>query len=111
MIRIDRIDEEKSKPSTSQPHYVAILSDKLDQTRIHNLESLIQRARNADIMNVDVKPNPGNVLTFDTRASVDLDVAVTTVQGWLKDISGEEEQFKQKIKEVNEKLSARKDLE
>jgi hypothetical protein len=106
MIRIDRIDEEKSKPSNSQPHYVAILSDKLDQTGINNLGSLIQRGRNADIMNVDVKASPGNVLTFDTRANVDLDVAVTTLQGWLKEISGKEEQFKQKIKEVNEKLSS-----
>lgn len=111
MIRIDRIDAEKSKPSNSQPHYVAILSDKLDQPGINNLESLIQRSRNVDIMNVDVKPSPGNVLTFDTRANVELDVAVTTIQTWLKEISGEEEQFNQKIKDVNEKLSARIDLD
>jgi hypothetical protein len=106
MIRIDRIDEEKSKPSDSQPHYVAILSDKLDQTGINNLSSLIQRSRNVDIMNVDVKASPGNVLMFDTRANVDLDAAVTTLQGWLKEISGKDEQFKQKIKAVNQKLSS-----
>ena len=111
MIRIDRIDEEKSKPSSSQPHYVAILSGKLDQTEINNLSSLIQRGRNTDIMNVDVKLNPGNVLTFDTRAGVELAAAVSTIQGWLGELGSKEEQFKEKIKEVNEKLSSRKDLD
>ena len=105
MIKIDKIDEEKSKPSSSQPHYVAILSDKLDQTRISNLANLVQRSRRADIMNVDVKPSPGNVLTFDTTANADLAGAVTTVQAWLKEVSSEEEQFKQKIKEVNKTLA------
>lgn len=110
-ITIDKIDEDKSKPSGSQPSYVAILSDKLDQTRINNLDGLIQRSRSADIMNVGVKLNPGNVLTFDTKAKVDLESAVTIIQGWLKEISGEEEQFKQKIRDVNAKLASRRDLD
>ncbi len=110
MIGIDRIDEEKSKPSSSQPHYVAVLTSKLDQTSINNLSSVIQRGKNADIMNVDVKVNPGNILTFDTRANVDLETAVSTIQGWLSEISTKEEQFKQKIRAVNEKLSARQDV-
>ena len=109
-IRINTIDEEKSKPSDSKPQYVANLSDKLDQTRINNLESLIQKSRNPDIMNVRVELHPGNVLTFDTKGNVDLDVAVTTINGWLEKISGEEAQFKQKIRDVNEKLTSRKDL-
>jgi hypothetical protein len=109
-IRINKIDEEKSKPSDSQPQYVANLSDKLDQTRINNLESLVQKSRNPDIMNIRVELRPGNVLTFDTKGNVDLDVAVATINGWLEKISGEEAQFKQNIADVNEKLASRKDL-
>jgi hypothetical protein len=110
-IRIDSIDAEKSHPSDSQPHYVANLSSKMSQTEIVNLEAIIGKARNQEIMNVEVKPQPGNVLTFDTRANVALDTAVQTIQGWLSQLSGAEEQFKQNIKDVNEKLAARKDLD
>lgn len=110
-IRIEKIDEEKSKPSSSQPHYVANLSEKLDQAGLNNLSSLIQQNRTVDVMNVRVELHPGNVMTFDTRKGIDLEVAVTTINGWLGQISGEEEQFKQKIRDVNEKLASRKDLD
>lgn len=107
-IRIAKIDEEKSKPSGSQPTYVAVLSDKLDQTRINNLDSLRQRNRNSNIMNLEVNVNPGNILTFDTKAGVTVADAVATIQGWLAEVSGEEEQFKQGIRDLNEKLAAEK---
>lgn len=110
-ISIDSIDEDNSKPSSSQPHYVAALSDKLDQTRINNLGSLIQRSKNAEVMNVRVELHPGNILSFDTKAGIDLEGAVTTINGWLKQISGAEDEFKQKIRDVNEKLKSRKDLD
>ncbi|HYY57274.1 MAG TPA: hypothetical protein VE842_08060 [Pyrinomonadaceae bacterium] len=103
-ITIVKIDENKSKPSASQPHYVAVLSGKPDQTWKNNLVSPIQQNKNPQIINVRVELNPGNELTFDTKPDVDLKQMVTTIQAWLKQLDSAEDQFKDKIREVNKKL-------
>jgi hypothetical protein len=104
-ITIVKIDENKSKPSNSQPHYVAVLSGKPDQTWKINLETLIQRNRNPQIMNIKVDQNPGNELQFDTKAGADLGEVVTVIQDWLSQLDTAEDQFRDTIREVNKKLS------
>src|SRR5260370_36389569 len=96
-IQIDEIDENKSKPTATQPQYYATLTGELDATAINNLGGIKQQSRNADILNFDIKVNPGNVLIFDTKPNVDLATAVTVINGWLAQVSGSEDQFKQKI--------------
>jgi hypothetical protein len=111
IIQIESIDENKSKPTATQPQYVANLTVKLDKTAINNLGSVKQQSRNAEILNFGINENPGNVLIFDTMPTADLATAVTTINGWLAQVTGSEDQFKQKIRDVNAELKAKRDKE
>jgi len=104
IIQIESIDENKSKPTASQPQYVATLTGKLNKTAINNLSGVKQQSRNAEILNFGINENPGNVLIFDT-----VPTAVTTINGWLAQVTGSEDQFKQKIRDVNAELRAKRD--
>lgn len=103
-ITIVRIDENKSKPSATQPHYVAVLSGTPDSAWKINLGTLYARNKNPNIMNFKVCETKPNELTFDTKADVDLEQVAATLKGWLEQLDNAEDQFKAKIREVNKKL-------
>ena len=104
-IKILKIDEQKSKPSDSNPFYVATLSAKPDQTWKNNLDSLIRRSKTAGVMNVRVSQEHPNELTFNTQPNMELEQAVTLIQGWLKEVAGKTDDFTDKIRKLNEKLA------
>lgn len=101
-IKISKIDENKSKPSNSNPYYVLVLSEQPDQNWKNRLHELEEKKRNSGIMNLRVEHTE---LTFTTRPDMDIEQAISVVQELIKEVNGADDEFKNKIREINKKLS------
>ncbi|MBV9924159.1 MAG: hypothetical protein JOZ96_03895 [Acidobacteria bacterium] len=105
-IQIVKIDEDKSHFSDTNPSYVLVLSGKPDQNWKGQLEAVFTQSKNSQILNLHVDGNRGNELVLDTRKDVTPEQMLETVQGLVAKVNSQEEEFKNKLRELNKKLTA-----
>lgn len=101
-ITIIKIDENKSHEGSGNPYYVLDLSGEPDIDWVSNLESVIAENRNPRLVNVRVK---GAELSLNTMHDVSPEQMLETVQGLLAKVNEKEDTFKNKLRELNKKLS------
>lgn len=109
-VLIKRIDENKSRPSNSNPFYVLVLSEAPDANWKARLDELARRkpANNRmSLLNVRIENNAsGAVMTLTTPASVTPEQMLEEAQALIQEVNADEDVFRQRIRELNEKLSS-----
>lgn len=104
-INVLKIDENKSHFSDSNPHYVLVLSGKPNPNWKSNLASLFEQSKNRQLMNLRIESNPGNELTLNTTKDVNPEQMLETIQNLITKVNEEEDNFKNKIIELNKKIA------